>query len=191
LVVGGNGGVTRRRHRTRRRPPRLFRTRALRRGIDSLWWRGRWKPLRVWQRWLLRRIGRRRYPRLSTIGPAGVGWRRHREWLIRGGAGPRHLAGWRRSHHRCARIRVGARWDERELVGRQGVKAIRYRGAVRDRRSAPRVGADWHIAARIAAERHGWCPLARELLARVVARTAHGGGIVLSHLAIHIGRDFP
>ena len=68
----------------------------------------------------------------------------------------------------------------RELVVRRDRSGrIGDRRAVRHRRAAPRVAAERHVAARVAAQLDGRRPLAGELLARIVARSAHHRGIVL------------
>ena len=89
-----------------------------------------------------------------------------------------------------SRIGIHLRWDHRELVRRQDVSPVGDRLADRDRRTAPRIAADRHVTPRVAAELDGGCPLARELLARIVARAPHHAGIAVRNLAVQVGGQF-
>ena len=85
---------------------------------------------------------------------------------------------------------VHLRWDERELVLRQDHPRIVDRlAAVGNRRTAPRIAAERHVALRVPAQLDGARPLAGELLARIVAGAAHHGGVVLRGLAVQVGRN--
>ena len=132
LVIGGVGRTAGLRLRTGRRPPRLLRSRARRRRIDALRrWRRR-QPLRIWK---LGRHGRdpRRHPRrVERRRPAVVGRRRSvRRLVVRQRARPGDHTGWGRPDDRSARIGFRARWDIRELVGRQHVQPVCHGRVVR------------------------------------------------------------
>ena len=131
-----------------------------------------------------REVRPRRWRRPHLVGRVG-----QRERRVRRRPRPGRHPG-RQLHRRGSRIRIDLWRDHRELVGRQDVAAVLDRCADRHGGSAPRIAADRHVALGIAAQLDGGRTLARELLARIVARPAHHTGIVLRCLAVHVGRQF-